>query len=34
MELSAALSQRLQPGPGPLFEEDCLLRLSVRPVGS
>ena len=33
MELSSALSQRLQPGPGPLFEEDCLLRLSVRPAG-
>ncbi len=34
MELSSALSQRLQPGPGPLFEEDCLLRLSVRTAGS
>jgi O-methyltransferase involved in polyketide biosynthesis len=31
MELSSALSQRLQPGSAPLFEEDCLLRLSVRP---
>ena len=34
MELSSALSQRLQPGPGPLFEEDCLLRLSVLAAGS
>jgi len=34
MELSSALSQRLQPGRAPLFEEDCLLRLSVRAVGS
>ena len=31
MELSSALSQRLQPGQAPLFEEDCLLRLSVPP---
>jgi methyltransferase (TIGR00027 family) len=33
MELSSALSQRLQPGPAALFEEDCLLRLSLLPAG-
>ena len=34
MDLSSALSRRLQPGPAPLFEEDCLLRLSLLATGS
>ena len=34
MELSSALSRRLAPGPAPLFEEDCLLRLSLPSAGA